>query len=80
MSKLEFLNLSFASQKALIKILDGSPIGEPEDSFDEVIEAEGFEELYYDSTQDVVIVCDRDDRVGVLYDADGPMIHWISFP
>ena len=79
MSKLEFLSLSFASQKALIKRLDGSPIGEPEDSFDEVIDAEGFEELYYDSTQDVVIVC-REDRVGALYDADGPMIHWISFP
>lgn len=77
MKRLEFLNLAFAYQKELLRRLDGEPIGEPEDSFAEVIEAEQLEELSYDSTLDVVVVCDNaQNRVGALYDADGPMIHW----
>ena len=37
MKREEFERLTMANQELLMKGLDGSPIGEPEDSFDEVI-------------------------------------------
>jgi hypothetical protein len=77
MKREEFERLTMANQELLMRGLDGSPIGDEDNSFDEVIEAEGLEELYFHQALDVVVVCDLAGNVGVLYDADGPMVQWL---
>ncbi|MGA1738961.1 MAG: hypothetical protein ACO4AM_06755 [Candidatus Nanopelagicaceae bacterium] len=77
MKREEFERLTMANQELLMRGLDGSPIGDEDNSFDEVIEAEGFMELYFHNAFEVSVVCDLSGNIGVLYDADGPMIQWL---
>lgn len=77
MKREEFEKLTMANQELLLKGLDGSPIGDEDNSFDEVIEAEKLTELYFHQALEVSVVCDIDGNVGVLYDADGPMVQWL---